>query len=316
MDKLKELYNPFSDTFLCLGALKKRGGRPLYQVYRAARSPEYIEEQLVHSGIFSVFRTRDYNAARENFEKRLVDEAALTVHDFVRPTYADAERKSFASYFTRAAGALDTAWLIKRFGHEVFYYEVCDTPSRKLYAFERAYFGPPDAERMIPQPEAVRLLRRIAAEHFLFGPPVLSGRDKPKYRFYLGERREILGEASAATIPKIVMKREGGMLDKRILLHEMAHIVTDAYFGKVIPHGPHFAMVAAQLYDRYFGIDRERYFRLANDPLYRIFGPAPKSADEVLNAAFIDFDPESDSPRLSPRGRPSAPCFPVAPAPA
>ncbi len=315
MPVLEKIFNPVSDTFLVLEASTKRKNLR-YSVYRQARSPEFMIEKNIHSGVFSFFDTKSQDEARKVYEQRLVSEAGSSMYELCGYKYRDPQNKSLLGKAFHKISRLDR-FLMRAYGGDIFHYEICDPSARKLYAFERKYFGYPSRE-MISTRKARELVDQVSKDYKLFTPPSFLVRDHKVYQRYLGDKREILGHAALNFFPEIEIKRENKRLDKRIVLHEMAHVVMDEHLGSGAGHGPLFAMVATQLYDRYFGISRKKYFDLANNPEYMIFGPKPLNREQVLNVSFVKQDESWRSDifldmlkKLS-----SRPCSPAARSPA
>lgn len=290
MTKLREIYNPLSDTFLVMEERKALLGHR-FLVYRQARSPEYIIEKGIHDGAFGMFSTRDEQRAEAIFKKRLTDEAAKPIEKLTSYFYFETGK---GRHVANAAAALDKLNLLKlqsQFGYEAYRLEVCDSPRRKLYAFETEYFGYP-SKKQLNSKQVRSLVARVVKDLNLPHMPEIKFRDHPVYETHLGEKREIKATALPGIFPELEFKRTNGMVCMRIVLHEMAHIVVGETHPSAISHGPHFARAAATLYDRYFGLDHKRYFDLANDPKYKIFGPDTYGPEDVL---IKDFAIEANS---------------------
>lgn len=281
MPVLKKIFNPVSDSFLLLEEREARRGR-FYSVHREMRSPEFLREKQVHSGIFAGFQSRSLEQAESVFNLRSFREKNAMVQDlfgqFSLTGYATSPALAIVM---KASNFVERATLCRRFGSMVFAYEVCDSPARKFYAFEKDYFSQRPAPVLTTQ-KAIYLVRQIERDYKLPRLDV-SFWEKPVYQTYLGERREIGGYADARH-GAVSFKQQNKRLSKWIVLHEMAHILTDETAGRVISHGRDFAIAATQLYDRYLGLDLELYFGLADDPRYKIFGPEAASVEEVLTS--------------------------------
>ena len=280
MKKLEQIYNPVSDSFLVMAQERGFLG-PCYTVFREARSPEFMIEKRIHSGVFGYYSSKKESDAREIFNLRFVEEEKQPMEKLTAFSYNDTRNPSA---ILGGAEKINNMILRRQFGDAVYAYEICDSPARKLYKFEHEYFGYP-SEKPMNKTQALRLLRRVWEDYNLPGEPDLQFYSKPVYQRYLGEKREILGRAYPTRPYKIELKTEDGMVCRRILLHEAAHLVTDWIFGPdIIAHGPHFAMVAAHLYNEYFGIDKKRYFDLANRPEFMLYGPEPRNdPEDILN---------------------------------
>lgn len=279
MPVLEKIFNPVSDTYLVLEETTGFRGKRKFDVYRQSRSADLLDPKLdtqIGARRFSEERT-----ARKRFERRLVEEAGLSIRQlYFGYREPDPEKKPGPVSRFLYHYAMDT--LASNFGREVFEYDLTDAGSERLYNFEDTYFQKFKAPR-ISRKFAKKIIAQVADEYGFATPTFEANDDVITSQRY---KRPLRGSAFTEKTPyHLWVRLEHGMVDKRILLHELAHLVVDNKNSRLTNHGPHFAAAVTKLYDDYIGLNRAEYFKLANDPRFMVFGPEPVSAESVFSAA-------------------------------
>lgn len=262
MEKLREVYNPFSDSVL---TLYRDPAANRYGVGRRIRR--------VPGKILGMVWSESIEEALKVFEKKLIDECNDDILKLDgKSRDLEAAKPNTPIFSTRLSGSAP-------FGIRLI--ADSDPQAETLYRVETDFIMP--KARRINIAEGQSIIDEQQKEH---GFTAFEFVHAEKFPFPFNLLNATLNKGrglalNSEAFKKLIITKTENM-HMHILCHEIAHSITRTHFPKDVPsHGVHFAKVSAQLYIHYIGIDPGALVEVYNKA--GLFGPKPVSLESVMS---------------------------------